>query len=134
MSSGYSGEGSAAANWLGAQFAGRLVKKEYICLCEGPAFGPVGHRAVLTYPLRVLQLSKDTYQVEVASAGRPAETALQVMACFEMKGIDEVRGASSSICSLLTLWPKTGRKHQIRAHLAHAGRPIVGDWTYGRRE
>ena len=27
MSSGYSGEGSAAANWVGAQFAGRLVKK-----------------------------------------------------------------------------------------------------------
>ena len=27
MSSEHSGEGSAAANWLGAQFAGRLVKK-----------------------------------------------------------------------------------------------------------
>ncbi|OLQ09424.1 Pentatricopeptide repeat-containing protein, chloroplastic [Symbiodinium microadriaticum] len=88
---------------LAVHGVGESSRKEYICLCEGPAFGPVGHRAVLTYPLRVLQLS------------------------FEMKGIDEVRGWDLD-------FSHTAMKHQIRAHLAHAGRPIVGDWTYGRRE
>jgi 23S rRNA pseudouridine1911/1915/1917 synthase len=33
--------------------------------------------------------------------------------------------------SLLKVFPRTGRKHQIRIHLSHAGYPIVGDKIYG---
>ena len=33
--------------------------------------------------------------------------------------------------SLVECFPKTGRQHQIRVHLAHSGHPIVGDKLYG---
>lgn len=36
--------------------------------------------------------------------------------------------------SLVDVSPLTGRKHQIRIHLAHAGYPIVGDKLYGADE
>jgi 23S rRNA pseudouridine1911/1915/1917 synthase len=36
--------------------------------------------------------------------------------------------------SLVEVRPHTGRKHQIRIHLAHAGHPIVGDKLYGADE
>lgn len=33
----------------------------------------------------------------------------------------------------LELWPRTGRRHQLRVHLAYAGTPIVSDPVYGER-
>jgi 23S rRNA-/tRNA-specific pseudouridylate synthase len=33
--------------------------------------------------------------------------------------------------ALVRLAPATGRTHQLRVHLAHAGHPIVGDDLYG---
>lgn len=33
--------------------------------------------------------------------------------------------------SLVALWPRTGRTHQLRVHMAHMGTPILGDGKYG---
>ena len=41
---------------------------------------------------------------------------------------------SSDDFSLLEVDLQTGRKHQIRVHLADAGYPVVGDTKYGRRD
>lgn len=35
--------------------------------------------------------------------------------------------------TLVELSPKTGRTHQLRAHMAHIGHPIVGDKAYGSK-
>jgi 23S rRNA-/tRNA-specific pseudouridylate synthase len=39
--------------------------------------------------------------------------------------------ARASHVALVRLQPATGRTHQLRVHLAHAGHPIVGDDLYG---
>ena len=55
-------------------------------------------------------------------AGQPALTAFVVL---------EPLGRSAS---LLALRPVTGRTHQLRAHLAAIGCPVLGDGKYGGRE
>jgi len=46
------------------------------------------------------------------------------------------RIARSSVdrCSLVLALPKTGRLHQVRRHLRHAGHPLIGDVNYGSGE
>ena len=61
----------------------------------------------------------------VRADGAAAETRVRVMRSF-------VR--DDEPFSLVEVTPLTGRKHQIRIHLAHAGFPIVGDKLYGDDE
>lgn len=35
--------------------------------------------------------------------------------------------------SLVKLWPRTGRTHQLRIHMAHLGHPVIGDTQYGEK-
>ena len=44
------------------------------------------------------------------------------------------RAPDGAPVALLACHPETGRQHQIRAHLHHAGLPLVGDKIYGHDE
>jgi 23S rRNA pseudouridine1911/1915/1917 synthase len=61
----------------------------------------------------------------VRSAGRAAITHWQVLERYA--GSD-----GKPVASLLSCRLETGRTHQIRVHLAHAGHPLLGDAVYGR--
>lgn len=43
----------------------------------------------------------------------------------------EVDKYPTSRYSLVTLFPKTGRRHQLRRHMKHIRHPIIGDTKYG---
>ena len=60
---------------------------------------------------------------------RVSKTGKQAVTHVELLDVTTVRRRTYS---LLSVRIETGRKHQIRVHLSHAGFPIVGDVLYGR--
>ncbi len=61
----------------------------------------------------------------VLAGGRAAETSYQVIGYYQIK---------NEPLSLVELFPKTGRTHQIRVHLRYLGHPIVADTFYAGRK
>ncbi|CAE6912229.1 unnamed protein product [Symbiodinium sp. CCMP2456] len=123
-------ETSPSGRWCKAQFAGRLVGKHYICLCEGRSLGDVGSKGNISVPLRSVQVDAETWISEVCGhdvSGRDSFTS------YEVKGRYSSPSMGGDELMLLRVQPKTGRRHQIRVHFASMGRPLVGDLTYGRQ-
>lgn len=111
-------KGKKAAAHVVAQFRERSVHKEYRALVYG---GPERDEGVVELPLGPAEGSRVPYRQAVREDGAPAVTRYAV----------ERRGTRFS---LLRIVLETGRKHQIRVHLAAIGHPVVGDKVYGPDE
>jgi len=101
--------------------AGRTVEKRYDAIVHGT----VAAELVIDAPLGKDEHSEIAIKNCVRTDGAAARTDVRPIRALEHDG---------RAFSLLDVRPHTGRKHQIRIHLAHAGHPIVGDKLYGDDE
>lgn len=103
---------------LDAQVAGHDMRKRYLAVVEGTSWPRDGELLRLDWPIG--RDRHDAQRMRVGRGGKPSVTLVRVLSRQHGK-------------TLLQVELQTGRRHQTRVHLAHAGHPIVGDTLYGGR-
>jgi len=106
-----------------AIFAQRSVVKTYVALVRGwpTVAGTIDRPLAAVEDERIGQQSTEP---------RESRTAFRRIATFELPV--RVDRYPTSRYALVELTPHTGRRHQLRRHLAGESHPIVGDSTYGK--
>ncbi|ARE41910.1 Ribosomal large subunit pseudouridine synthase D [Rhodovulum sp. P5] len=120
---------------LAAQFAAHSVERHYRAVVHGvPDPGDPRLRGlpgvsfeaggVLRIATQIGRHRTDRQrQAVLAAGGRHAVTRARVVESFGTPGA----------AALVDCWLETGRTHQIRVHMAHAGHALIGDPVYGGR-
>jgi RluA family pseudouridine synthase len=105
-----------AKEYLQNQFKDHSAGRQYVAVVEGPV--TPDKFTIKSYLAENAALK--VYSTPRTSAGKLAVTHVRVL-------------KRNPRTSVLAIQLETGRKHQIRVHLAERGHPIVGDKNYGSR-
>lgn len=99
---------------LSSQFKQREIKKVYLALVKGNV---KQNKGVIDLAIGRHKIHRKKMAIQ-QEGGRSATTSYEVIARYPH-------------FSYLRLFPKTGRTHQIRVHVAEMGHPILSDKIYG---
>ena len=102
--------------YLQSLFKERLVKKEYVAVCLGEV---TEERFEIDAPIG--RDPKSRFKFAIVRGEKESQTYFERIKVTK----EDERSFTSVNC-----FPKTGRTHQIRVHLAAYGYPILGDRTY----
>ena len=108
--------------FLSAQFKNRTTRKEYWAILSGSPKNPSGR---VENDLARDKRDRKKF-AEYESGGKRAVTDYKVLAAWSL---DKNRSYS-----LVALYPRTGRTHQLRVHMAGLHCPILGDPLYGKKD
>jgi tRNA pseudouridine32 synthase/23S rRNA pseudouridine746 synthase len=107
------------AGFLGKAVMARKFAKTYLAIVAPGA--PEPRAGEITVALRREEIGREAYMRACAADHPKAEAARTLYRTL----------AATDEAALVELEPETGRMHQLRVHLAHLKRPIIGDPRYG---
>nr|WP_156894382.1 RluA family pseudouridine synthase [Rhodobacter xanthinilyticus] len=122
-----------AHHGLAAQFEKHSVHRHYLAVCTGvPEASDPRLRGTPGVSFEAGNILKITSQLARHKTDRQRQAVLfhgGRHAVTRARVVEAFAGAAA----LIDCWLETGRTHQIRVHLAHAGHGLIGDPTYGGR-
>lgn len=118
-----------AAGLAGREFQMRAVKKIYLALVVGDV-----SNQTISAPITNDINDPHQFRMCISDTGKHAETHVERLAVISEASLAPTALLSQRPYTLVILYPITGRRHQLRVHLAHIGHPIVGDKIYGDKD
>ena len=122
------GKTLAALQTLSAMFRERSVRKYYLCLVYGVVSGEKKIRAFLTKDGRTNRVTVERKK-GTPNSGADISDGKESFIETEYRAL-----RTDGEVTLMEVHLITGKTHQIRAHLAAEGYPIIGDYKYGNRD
>ncbi len=116
------------AQTMSLLFRASQVDKEYLAVVRGFT----EETSLIDYPLKQMLDTKEQKQKGITKETQEAQTQYQRLATVELPF--PVSRYPVARYSLVKLFPRTGRKHQLRRHMKHIFHPIIGDTKHGRGE